>query len=776
MLSSAHHPNIVQPLAAYVHRGRHNLIFPEAREGSLDDVLNDLRRSVLVDEHGENEEVDYFSKRIPDQEVVSELAFLASAISTMHNLQTDTVRKIGCHRDLKPANILVQGRKLILADFGLSRLRKDEELSDSKQPIISWEYTAPECYDQEVLRGGNAKRSSDIWSLGCIILKILIYREHGRERLKKFDQDKSKEIGSFTFGCFFEQRVGRDKKSLRPAVEDELEELEALGGLSMYFATLSRLLRLMLDTEQESRPTAKDVTAQLQHLAIRLWGQSILDQLVASHKTTGATHVMSELIRFRSWLSAIETQGSKNKSQQALDTADLCLATVDDFEAVAHNLADLYHLVTAQGTLSNRYQVRLQPLRFRIDQLLSALDTRRMAIARERIKAAQLEPDFERNLKEFQKDAASAMGMRAGVGDIGAADKERERMIELKRTKIISKGSSHNEQLLAQYVSFASMVQLSTNVANLFHITIANSLGEHLRAGLAEEASSVQLASTEGSRNVCMRLQQTAQEIKRAAESDSMAVLSCVDPGFYLMRDAHTTGVQNRAGLIYQYPCDAHSANNVTTLEEMYKGHRTLRLKLGQKYHLAHRLASTIYNLHLVKWLHRRISAVNVVLVQGKSNERKDEVNAEDFYVIGFANSRADAPSDDTEGVSADDGRAYYQHPKYRSGAEKFKASFDCYSLGILLIEIGYSKLCLAKCKELHIETWADDGMPSMTLLEELEYIMGSKYRDVIEICLGIDREEQKGRATITKPYLEASMQFETRVVESLRQCCSLDL
>jgi serine/threonine protein kinase len=81
---------------------------------------------------------------------------------------------IGCHYDLKPANILVDDNKFLLADFGLSRFKDNSEDSQTSYKSVRGSYVAPECKNINDVGDTKARigRSSDIWSLGCIILEI----------------------------------------------------------------------------------------------------------------------------------------------------------------------------------------------------------------------------------------------------------------------------------------------------------------------------------------------------------------------------------------------------------------------------------------------------------------------------------------------------------------------------------------------------------------------------------------------------------------------------
>ncbi|KAH0538712.1 hypothetical protein FGG08_004729 [Glutinoglossum americanum] len=87
------------------------------------------------------------------------------------------------HKDIKPSNILVQGRKVFLADFGISKdLEGKTTTSSAGEPgLRTRKYCAP-----EVAAGKRRRRTSDLFSLGCVFLEMSTVSR--RETLKEFEK------------------------------------------------------------------------------------------------------------------------------------------------------------------------------------------------------------------------------------------------------------------------------------------------------------------------------------------------------------------------------------------------------------------------------------------------------------------------------------------------------------------------------------------------------------------------------------------------------------
>ncbi|MFC5745004.1 WD40 repeat domain-containing serine/threonine protein kinase [Actinomadura rugatobispora] len=68
------------------------------------------------------------------------------------------------HRDIKPANVLLEGRRVVLTDFGIAALDGDATLTQTGAILGTPAFMAP-----EQVRGRDATPESDLWSLGATL-------------------------------------------------------------------------------------------------------------------------------------------------------------------------------------------------------------------------------------------------------------------------------------------------------------------------------------------------------------------------------------------------------------------------------------------------------------------------------------------------------------------------------------------------------------------------------------------------------------------------------
>lgn len=141
ILASLDHPNIARLLdAGHTKSGQPFLIMEYVEGQSFDPYIEPLALRARL---------DLFLQ-------------LCDAVAHAH-------RNLVIHRDLKPANIIIDASgRLKLLDFGIARMLDDSAPEATKLIAFTPEYASP-----EQLRGAASSTSTDIFSLGAILRKVI---------------------------------------------------------------------------------------------------------------------------------------------------------------------------------------------------------------------------------------------------------------------------------------------------------------------------------------------------------------------------------------------------------------------------------------------------------------------------------------------------------------------------------------------------------------------------------------------------------------------------
>ena len=154
-------------------------------------------------------------------------------------------------------------------------------------------------------------------------------------------------------------------------------------------------------------------------------------------------------------------------------------------------------------------------------------------------------------------------------------------------------------------------------------------------------------------------------------------------------------------------------------------------------------------------------------------------------YLVGFDISRPNQPGEMSEKPLADPDDDIYRHPLYRAHRpHSFLPSFDMYSLGIMLFEIGMWRNVgyqgQRRSSRPNLETHNSDPhfIEKVVMngpVTDLKRHMGAKYRDAVMACLSQEfdsiwdptREFESPEARLQCFQTEV----QTRVVDAIAVC-----
>ncbi|KAJ2900154.1 hypothetical protein MKZ38_002568 [Zalerion maritima] len=221
--------------------------------------------------------------------------------------------------------------------------------------------------------------------------------------------------------------------------------------------------------------------------------------------------------------------------------------------------------------------------------------------------------------------------------------------------------------------------------------------------------------------NVLFERVELLADFLRAATSASAAsedINLCIPHCLGYCHDAP----RERLGLVFAVPRgvpDRSSAARLGDLLEAFQEKRKAPPSVGSRIQLARMLCETVFGLHVSGWFHKGINARNIVFFSEAggdtaaaaaaddptSSSSSDDENGDDKeldldtysiltpHLLGFGHSRPGTPGAFSEPGALSGATRRYMHPLYDASVsplQKYKHEFDYYSLGVLLVEIGY--------------------------------------------------------------------------------------
>jgi serine/threonine protein kinase len=685
-----------------------------------------------------------------DQAILDALYGLSSAISHVHNYfsEANNLRLIGCHYDLKPKNILVTPGRFILADFGISRLKPESDSSRSGFKAGISDYSGPECQDLvDNFEKHRIGRQSDIWSFGCILAEIASYLDYGQSGVEAFAETRKITLQGFL-------TIRPFHAATRPSntVNEWLGKLEKRAVAASPRRGILALVRNMLAFDAEQRPDALNVSARLFLLAQKEIVDAILPSIVLlREKASYGCRI--ECVRLKIWCEAV---GIEPGSELREISPWLLINNGKVFELIRTTLGSIVKEVLLQSEL-----LMLDPvepcnhpthhaLRRYVDVLWNALPPEIFSRLNSLLETTLLR---EYNLTDSLSESWA---------DYSGSNIERARL------------------LLAMRQAMGSVDKYKHTQPDFFteqSVTITGELS-------GKELGNID-TGRDGQRSILMEfLEYEDKWVDRFDELvhrvDSLVSL-LNDPEmrslFPMLRCIKFCHIVRRQGFGLLYELPTSKLNRSIALQPItlvglinLTQRRQKRPLLGEVFSLAHTLASSLVNFHRGGWLHKGISAFNVLFFPESPEAVASCISSP--YLIGFNHSRESNEFAFTQGPSESVEVGDYQHPDYRLGGAKvrFRQEFDYYSVGVVLLELGLWKPLSKITREK--KTLSGHQIRDFLLQEvpALGSYMGRGYRDAVESCLNGSLSADKSENADS-----VGLAFERKVVEPLLQCLCLD-
>ncbi|GES56983.1 serine/threonine protein kinase [Aspergillus terreus] len=223
-----------------------------------------------------------------------------------------------------------------------------------------------------------------------------------------------------------------------------------------------------------------------------------------------------------------------------------------------------------------------------------------------------------------------------------------------------------------------------------------------------------------------------------------------------------------RFGLIYQLPMGSPHEDFIPFKSLLSardsKGRRTkLRYSLNQRLEFARKLATAVFFVHSLGWVHKAIRPQIILLFRKRREQQPGESasvhwSLESPALVGFEIARS------SEG-DTDPGRrcitgldvSAYTHPNLQQPVSHVRHTMghDVYSVGVVLLELGIWSSIDSR-PELRADMNPEEvGQTLRVLARETELLMGRRYRHTVEWCLSQGQGGDAGSVKLISEVLE---------------------
>ena len=209
-----------------------------------------------------------------------------------------------------------------------------------------------------------------------------------------------------------------------------------------------------------------------------------------------------------------------------------------------------------------------------------------------------------------------------------------------------------------------------------------------------------------------------------------------------------------RFGLVSEMPQWAAESTAPVTLNQLLAREVSNPYPtLERRFELAAILASTLYTFMLTRWYHKRYQSHHIYFLYPQGSEGRHGANLTEPFVGGYSVSRPDATDEDTFEGATPAANDPYLHPTVRlataNSRPPFQKSFEMYSFGILLAEIGFwnvlPRIALGRRKLSEVPASEVKTLLIQECQTKLACWMGERYRNVTLRCLQAGDSEAGG-------------------------------
>jgi len=235
-----------------------------------------------------------------------------------------------------------------------------------------------------------------------------------------------------------------------------------------------------------------------------------------------------------------------------------------------------------------------------------------------------------------------------------------------------------------------------------------------------------------------------------------------------------------RLGFVFAMPLSTSQQRSYVHLNACFSLTSSPPL-LGDRFRLAQKLCTAVFEFHKAQWFHKSFSSYNILLFPDVELANEAAGGTPDIssytilapYIIGFNHSRPGKPDEFSEPAHLSLELQRYQHPDYKNRPmQKFQRTYDYYSLGIVLLEIGLW-FPLSGLLEQHKQLTMDEFSAEIrkTYCPQLGGFMGSIYRDAVLSLLGGSSGNYADEPGMEGSPLMQLVEFQSGILTQLEQC-----